>query len=111
MKYAVVIYSKDPETIWNAFRFATTSLIYDNEVTVFLLGQGVEAPTVSSLVYDIVEQVELFKESGGTMIGCGVCCENRKDVMPFLEEQLGCELGSMQNLYTLVAEADKVITF
>ena len=38
MKIAVIIYSNDPETVWNAFRFASTSLAYDNEVAVFLLG-------------------------------------------------------------------------
>jgi len=40
MKIAVIIYSNDPETVWNALRFANTSLIYDNDVSVFLLGKG-----------------------------------------------------------------------
>ena len=31
--------------------------------------------------------------------------------MPFLLRELRCEMGSMQDLYGLVAEADKVITF
>lgn len=111
MKITVIISSGDSETIWNAFRFASTSLAYDNEVTIFLLGQGVEAPTLSTLKFDIGEQIALFRESGGAMIGCGVCCENRKDTMPFLANELNCELGSMQQLYALVAEADKVVNF
>ena len=111
MKIAVIIDSADAETVWNGFRFATTSLIYENQVTVFLLGKGVEAPTVSTIVFDVQEQMNLFRENGGTLIGCGVCCENRKDSMPYLEEQLACEMGSMQQLYALVAEADKVLTF
>ena len=111
MKYTVVIHSKEPETVWNAFRFATTCLIYDNEATVFLLGQGVEAPAIGTLKFDITEQIDTFKESGGTMIGCGVCCETRRDTMPMLEGQLNCELGSMQTLYGLIAESDKVVTF
>lgn len=111
MKYAIIISSNDPETVWNGFRFAVSSLIYENEVTVFLLGKGVEAPTISTLKYDIKEQIELFEENGGTMVGCGVCCESRKDTMPLLQEQLNCELGSMQTLYVLVHEADKVMTF
>lgn len=45
------------------------------------------------------------------MIGCGVCCESRKDEMPSLTKDLNCEMGSMQQLYGIVAEADKVITF
>ena len=111
MKFSIVIHSKDPETVWNAFRFASTSMVYDNEVTVFLLGAGVEAPTLSTLKYDVREQLEIYRETGGNIIGCGVCCENRKDEMPLLEEELQCEMGSMQQLYTLIAEADKVVTF
>ncbi|MDH3513473.1 MAG: DsrE family protein [Gammaproteobacteria bacterium] len=111
MKIVVIVYSNDPETVWNAFRFATTSLIYENRVSVFLLGKGVEAMTISTLKYDIVEQVDLFRNSGGKIIGCGVCCESRKEEMPFLQQELQCDLGSMQELYGLVMEADKVLTF
>jgi sulfur relay (sulfurtransferase) complex TusBCD TusD component (DsrE family) len=111
MKIVVVISSQEPETIWNAFRFAITSLVYENEVTVFLLGQGVEAPTLSTLKFDLDEQMALFRENGGEMIGCGVCCENRKDTMPFLANELNCELGSMQQLCALIAQADKVLNF
>jgi len=111
MNYAVVISTNEPESIWNAFRYAVSALIYDNEVTVFLLGQGVEARNVSTLKYDVNEQMDLFRENGGKLIGCGVCCENRKQTMPLLEEQLQCELGSMQTLYVITAEADKILTF
>lgn len=111
MKITVIIYSNDPETVWNAFRFANTSLIYQNQVTVFLLGKGVEALAHSTLKYDIQEQIELFRAEQGVVIGCGVCCENRKEEIPFLQQELGCDMGSMQDLYRLVAESEKVITF
>lgn len=111
MKVVVVIHSNDSETVWNAFRFAITSLVYDNRVTVFLLGRGVEAASVSTLAFDTREQLDLFKENGGALIGCGVCCESRKNELPFLQEELKCEMGSMQQLYALTAEADLVLTF
>lgn len=111
MHIAIIIYTNDSESVWNAFRFANTSLAYENRVDVFLLGKGVEAATVSTLNHDVQEQIELFRASGGTMIGCGVCCESRKDELPFLQEGLKCDMGSMQQLYSLVAEADKVLTF
>ncbi len=111
MNVVVVIHSNDSETVWNAFRFASNSLAYDNRVTVFLLGHGVEAASVSTLTFDTREQLDLFKESGGVLMGCGVCCENRKNEMPFLQEELKCEMGSMQQLYALTAEADLVLTF
>jgi len=111
LKFCIIIQSAEAETVWNAFRFATTALIYDNDVTVFLLGLGVEAPTIGTLKFDVKSQIDTFRENGGMMIGCGVCCETRRDSMPMLEEQLSCELGSMQTLYSLTADADKVFTF
>ncbi|MDX1812596.1 MAG: DsrE family protein [Gammaproteobacteria bacterium] len=110
MKVSIIIYSNEDETVWNAFRFGVTSLIYDNKVDIFLLGKGVEALTEGSL-FDIQEQVNLFRENGGNLIGCGVCVENRKEEQPFLEELLACEMGSMQTLYEIVANSDKVLTF
>lgn len=111
MKYAIVIYSNDAETVWNAFHFANTSLGYDNEVTVFLLGQGVECTSIKSLKYDIKEQVTIFAEFGGKLFGCGVCVDSREDEMPFLKEDLSCEMGSMQTLYGLIHAADKILSF
>ena len=111
MKYAVVISSNDDETIWNAFRFANTCLGYDNHVTVFLMGKGVEAASIQSLKYDIGEQMDLFEELGGELIGCGVCCETRKDIMPDIITSLSCTIGSMQDFYMMVNESDKVVTF
>jgi len=111
LKLAVIIYSNDAETVWNAFRLANSALGYDDEVTVFLLGKGVECVEIQSIKYDIKEQMDLYEEFGGKMIGCGVCCESRTDTMPLLQEELTCEMGSMQNLYALVNEADKVLTF
>lgn len=111
MKITVIISSNDAETVWNAFRFAVTSLSYENSVSVFLLGKGVEALTVSTLNYDIQEQLDLFAEHGGSLIGCGVCCESRRDEMPGLVESLACEMGSMQTLYALTADSDQVYTF
>jgi len=111
MKVGVVITSNDPETAWNAWRFANTCLGYDDDVTVFLMGKGVECVTLASVKYNIEEQIEIFEEFGGNMVGCGVCCENRQDTMPYLREELNCEMGSMQSFYALVKESDKMMVF
>lgn len=110
MRILIIIYSDDDETIWNAFRFGVTSLIYDNETTIFLLGKGVEALNENSL-FDIQEQVDLFRENNGVLVGCGVCVENRMEEMPNIKDLLACDMGSMQDLYALVADANKVLTF
>lgn len=41
MKLGICIYSNDPESVWNAFRFANYSIKqFQDEVRVFLLGKG-----------------------------------------------------------------------
>jgi len=111
MKVLIVIYSNDEETVWNAFRFANTCRVYEDETTIFLMGKGIEASSIQSLKFDIEEQIQLFEEQNGKIIGCGVCCESRKDIMPELENDLHCTMGSMQDFYVLVKESDKLITF
>jgi uncharacterized protein involved in oxidation of intracellular sulfur len=111
LKVAVVISSNDPETIWNALRYANTALGYDDDVTVFLIGQGVEAASIQSLKFDIDEQLALLEEYGGTLIGCGVCCEQRQQTMPKLLDDLQCTIGSMQDFYIMTKECDKILTF
>lgn len=111
MKVLVVLCSNDPETVWNAWRFANTCLGYDDEVTLFLMGKGVECTTLTSVEYDIEEQMAIFDEFGGVLIGCDESCDSREDTMPYLREELSCEMGSMQMLYPLVKASDKVLTF
>ena len=42
MNIGIVISQTDPETVWNAFRFANFSLGKQHDVRVFLIGKGVE---------------------------------------------------------------------
>lgn len=42
MKLGIVIYSCDPETVWNAFRFGNHALKNGDAVKIFLLAKGVE---------------------------------------------------------------------
>ncbi len=112
MKISIIIYSNDSETVWNAFRLANTALGAGDQIDIFLLGKGVEAAMSSSLQYDVLEQIRNFQNRGGSMFGCGICCESRMQAMPFLLEGMEkCEVGSMKQLYDLVVKADKVLTF
>ncbi|MCK4951936.1 MAG: DsrE family protein [Gammaproteobacteria bacterium] len=111
MKLAIIIYSNDAETVWNAFRLGNTALDKDDEVTIFLLGEGVECVTINSIKFNIKVQMELFSEYKGNLIGCGVCCDLREDKMPSLREDLHCKMGSMQTLYKIIRDHDKVLTF
>lgn len=40
MKLAMVIYSNEPETVWNAFRLGVQALGQGDQVGIFLLGRG-----------------------------------------------------------------------
>ena len=111
MHLAIVISSNDPETVWNAFRLGNSALAVGDGVTVFLLGKGVECVTLRSFRHDVAEQIELFRGTGGTLIGCGVCCESRAETMPYLKDDLQCEMGSMQTRAQLIRESDRLLSF
>lgn len=67
--------------------------------------------TISSVKFNIEEQFETFKEYGGVVIGCDLCANIREDTMPFIKEGLQCEMGTIQTLYKIIKESDKVLTF
>ena len=105
MKLGVVINTNDPETAWNGMRFALTGLIEDHEVTVFLMGKGVEIEEISDRKFNVAEVVKDFIEFGGKFMVCGACLEIRKK-----ETQL-CSPNIMSHLVKLVDESDKIMTF
>ena len=43
MKIGMIIYSNDPETVWNAFRFGNFAIGEGDSVKVFLLAKGLNA--------------------------------------------------------------------
>lgn len=106
MKLGIVIYSNDAETVWNAFRFANFSLKEGNAVRVFLLAKGVEYESLNSEKFNIKKQVKFFIEKNGKIFACGTCLKSRKS-----EGSEMCPLSTMKDLYELVKESDKVVTF
>jgi len=57
MKIGIVIYSNDPETVWNAFRFGNYAVKEGDSVATFLVGKGVESETLDTDTFDITEQM------------------------------------------------------
>lgn len=107
MKLGICIYTNDPESVWNAFRFGNYAAKHSNdEVRVFLLGKGVEAESLSTDKLDVTEQMELLVAAGGKIMACGTCLKLRQS-----EGSEICPLSTMKDLYQLVAECDKVLTF
>jgi uncharacterized protein involved in oxidation of intracellular sulfur len=102
----LVIYSDDTETVWNAMRLANFSKNQGDTVNIFLLGKGVELENLIQNSKDIDEQVELFLDGGGSILGCGTCLKSRKNDDPQI-----CKLSSLKDLYMLIRENTIVLTF
>ena len=106
MKLVIIIYSNDPETVWNAFRLVIFSRKQGDTVSVFLLGKGVEVESLDSDKFDIIGQIHSFLDIGGAILACGTCLKLRQS------EELGiCPISTMQDLYTLIHDSDKVLSF
>lgn len=106
MKIGIIISQNDPETVWNAFRLANLALYKSNTVSIFLTGKGVEYEQLSSSKFNIKEQAGKFLGSGGEIIACGTCMAIRKQ-----KSDKECPAGGIEDLYNLISDSDKVITF
>lgn len=106
MKIGIVIYSNDPETVWNAFRFGAFSIKQGNSVKVFLTGRGVEAEGLDTEKFKVVETMQAFAEAGGQIFTCGTCLKLRSKDGTAL-----CPLSNMKTMLDIIEESDKVLTF
>jgi uncharacterized protein involved in oxidation of intracellular sulfur len=106
MKMGLVISTNDSETVWNAFRLANFSLTKKESVKVFLLGKAVEAEQIGTDKFDVVKQMETFTAAGGKIFACGTCLQIRNAGSSDI-----CRVSTMAELYEIISEADKVLTF
>jgi uncharacterized protein involved in oxidation of intracellular sulfur len=106
MKIGIVIYSNDPETVWNAFRFGNYAVKEGDSVATFLIGKGVESETLDADAFDITEQMRSFIEGGGTISACETCLTIHN-----LGGSELCPISTLADLHALVKESDKIVTF
>jgi len=106
MKLGIIIYSSESETVWNAFRFANFSLKEGDAVKIFLLAKGVEYEALDNDKFNIKEQAKSFAKAGGEIFACGTCLKSRQS-----EGSAMCPVSTMKDLYDLVKESDKVVSF
>lgn len=105
VKLGLVLQSNEPETVWNAIRFANTCLDANHTVQIFLLGKGVEVETIRDSSFDVQETLERFVRLKGEIYACGTCLEIRKS------ETKICPVSTMTELLKIVEKADKVLVF
>jgi len=105
MKLAIIINSNDPETAWNALRLGNTALGAGHEVSVFLMGSGVEVEEIKNEKFNVTEVLKKFIDSKGNLLACGTCLKARQ------QETGVCPISTMPQLVQLIDDSDKVVTF
>ena len=106
MKTGVVIYSNDPETVWNAYRFGNVARAMGDEVRVFLIGKGVKHESLDTNTFKVSEQLKQFLDSGGKVFICGTCLKIHRLQAPKI-----FSVATLTDLYNIVGESDRIITF
>ncbi len=106
LKIGVVLGTNEPETAWNAFRFAVKALESGHTVRAFLLGPGVECEGIRQGAYDVPHQMRAFADRGGELLACGTCLRSRHMGGSDL-----CPISTMQDLVDLTCWADRLLTF
>jgi uncharacterized protein involved in oxidation of intracellular sulfur len=106
MKIGIVISSNDPETVWNALRYANFCLSREDDAKVFFMGKGVEYQKIGNERFNTVEQAERFTQSGGKVYACGTCIKSRQQ-----KESTLCPISTMKDMYDIVKESDRVLAF
>lgn len=107
IKLAIILSTNNAEKNWNAFRLGNLALKKGDEVSVFLIGEGVEYESTSSEQFNVNDQVQKFLSSGKVrIIACETCMTMRHQA-----ENETCPAGGIADLYNLIATYDKVITF
>ena len=106
MKLAIVIASNDAETVFNALRLGNFARKEADDVGVFLVGKGVELDRLKDERFDLSGQARTLLNAGGRIMACGTCLKLRESSGSEL-----CPLSTMKDLYELVRDADRVVSF
>jgi len=105
MKLGIILNCNDPETAWNALRLGNTALGTGHEVSIFLMGSGVEIENIKNQSYDVGGTLTEFLNSNGKLLACGTCLKSRN-------QQGGvCPVSTMSQLVQLIAGSDKTVSF
>jgi uncharacterized protein involved in oxidation of intracellular sulfur len=70
-----------------------------------LLAKGVECESLDTDKFKVTEQIQSFVDNGGEIRVCGTCLKIRNSQGTEM-----CPLSTMNDLYQLIKESDKVIS-
>lgn len=106
MNLGIILSQTEPETVFNALRLANYSLKAGDSVKIFLVGKGVELDKIRDGKFDVQGQARAVLAGGGQFLACGTCLE--------LRESRGsevCPLSTLKDLYEIVRDSDRLVTF
>ena len=78
----------------------------DDEVRVFLIGQGVEYQSLDTDEFKVTGQVKAYLGAGGKAFICGTCLEIHQLAAP-----PGFVVAILHDLREILTESDKIVTF
>ena len=73
---------------------------------VFLIGKGVEIDLIDTENFKVSEHSESFIKNGGRIFVCGTCLEIHQ-----LEAPEIYKVSTLKDIYEIIKESDRVITF
>lgn len=106
MKFAITLSTADPETAFNALRLGNFARSKGDEVGVFLIGTGVDLEKATDPRFDVIGQARKLQEAGGKIMACGTCLKLRESQGSEI-----CPLSTLNDLYALIRDADRVVSF
>lgn len=105
MKLGVILSQTEAETVFNALRLANYALKQGDAVKVFLLGQGVELDRINHPKFNVPVLTRAMLAAGGQFLACGTCLKLRESQGSEL-----CPLSTLQDLYEIVRDSDRLVT-
>jgi len=106
MRLGILISQTEPETVFNALRLANYGLKEGDTVKIFLVGKGVELDKISDATFNVREQAKAVLDAGGEFLACGTCLKLRES-----EGSEICPLSTLKDLYEIVRDSDRLVTF
>jgi sulfur relay (sulfurtransferase) complex TusBCD TusD component (DsrE family) len=106
MKLSLILSQTEPETAFNALRLANYSLKQGDSVKVFLIGKGVELDKMNDPKFKVQEEARRLMDAGGQFLACGTCLKLRESAGSEI-----CPISTLKDLYEIVRDSDRVLTF
>jgi uncharacterized protein involved in oxidation of intracellular sulfur len=70
------------------------------------MGKGVECESLDTNKFNVTEQIHSFIDNGGKIFACGSCLKIRHS-----KGSETCPISTMEDLYTIVKDSDRIVTF